>query len=137
MHRPATNTRAPITTNASPKATPAAARVRPTASTIGAAVGRGTSTAAGPARATRLGGTCGSVAMGLIPLTKLLSAPHQVDDREHNHPNAVHEVPIPGNQRDGGRISGRHLACPGQTEHDHHDDYPSRHVRRMQTDQCV
>src|SRR5262249_553855 len=45
MPRPATRTTAPTTKNACPKATPAASSVSPTASTRGAAVGRGISTA--------------------------------------------------------------------------------------------
>ena len=113
------------TPGSSPRPSPAARC--PTASTSGAAVGLGISTQS----------VDRSVECGFVRSCSATPA-GDVDHQEHDDPDRVDKVPVPGDQR-ARRCDVAGVICAAQrkAEHDQHRDHADRDVQAMEADQRV
>src|SRR5262245_51518524 len=134
---------APASTNASPKGAPAARRIRPRANIMGATVGRGISSGSSPGgeSASRSLSRWFSIGTSYVHChTSLLAAtlsPCDVDHREDDQPDDIHEVPVPGNQLDAATIHWRHEPAESQSQHGEHYHDARRHVQSVKADESV
>src|SRR5712692_11985155 len=61
------------------------------------------------------------------------SAPDHVDNGEHDDPDRVHEVPVPGDELHALGVGGPQRPRPGKHADERQHDEPDHHVRRVQT----
>src|SRR6266850_7706842 len=73
---------------------------------------------------------------GLIPSSPCSASDH-VDDGEHDDPDRIHEVPVPGDELHALDVGGLERPRPGEHTNERQHDEANDHVRRVQADQRV
>src|SRR5262245_3825401 len=64
-------------------------------------------------------------------------SPHHVHREEHDHPHAVHEVPVPGEQLGALDVPVVDVPPQRQDQDQADDGEPDRHVQRVQPDEGI
>src|SRR5437870_3140003 len=68
-------------------------------------------------------------------LLLVFSAPHYVDHREDDNPDAIDKMPVQRKHADAGRLVRADTACQPKDEHDAKHDQACSDVKSVQTNQ--